>query len=298
MKNYKYLFIAACALMGTCCVSCYQPKESAELESRQISFEQFSVTESLMGRDVIPASRATQADAVQIDHLLVLDVMNGDVVQTVERHDDTTHAALSEPVTLNMDFGTHDVYFLCAVNPWASFSSSELSLTWNAQTSLLNDVWVKHLTLTVDAKTAGNQSVVMDRCVSYIRVVMEDALPANLSTIDVQLVGGSWTYNLAEGAGGTASTVGRLVNVPNNLLGQTGVSTGFFTFVPKNATTAEKLTLVAKNASNQVISSAEVSQVPINVNRYTIFSGSFFSANQGISLSVNSGWDDPVYVSQ
>lgn len=281
----------ACSLLsvGTCLVSCGSDSQSIsfveENQVRTISFDQFSVTSGTIGE-----TRAESAPAT--NYLKVVDVCDGKICNEIDRSKDKDGDVLAA-LTLEMAYGHHDIYFVCSQNSWASFSAENLTLTWEASTANLSDAWGAHVSLDVNASTSANQTVSMDRLVAYLQMVIEDAIPTGVSSFDCKLTGGSWTLNLRSMCGSIAGVVDRKVALPNNIIGTTGVTVGLAVFVPEETTKATSYQFSALDKDDAVVATRTFSNVPIEANHYTTFSGRFFSGVSGFSLSVNDSWGTP-----
>lgn len=292
----KLLTAYAFLMIGVCCVSCYKeshdpikkdvgeivdPENSGtsnggSVKSKLITFGDFSVTKMDMSvNEQMSRSEMSEEDK-PLNHFLVVDVVDGKPVFVHELHEAESHNVLSDPVSIDMAYGKHDVYFLCCENRWANFDSQFLTLEWNADCQILKDVWAKHVALDVNEGTEATRSVKMDRCVSYVRFIIEDAIPVGVSKLRMQVDGGSWTYDLRKRCGAAKSLVVREVNVPGSYVGQSGVSTGIYTFVPANTATASRFDIFALGSDGTAMGSYSVSNVPIKVNRYTPYSGRLF----------------------
>ena len=284
----------ACSFLlgGACLVSCSsrgdEPEVVNESQSRTITFSAFDVTSGSMSDSF--TTRAALAN--EPAYMLVLDVMNGAVQSTLTRSADQGDDVLGN-LSLNLAYGTHDLYFVCSANPWASVDEANLAVTWAASTAVLGDTWGKHLQLEVSASTSASQSITLDRLVAYIRLKITDAIPSGVTTFQTLLAGGSWTLSLPTLSGSVASAVGNTITVPSSKIGETDVTVGLFTFVPEGTTTATSYTFQAFDASGATVATATFSDVPLAVNRYTVYSGKLFSGGVGLSFSTNTDWDTP-----
>jgi len=294
MLFYQPKYIAACALflMGSCCVSCYKStandsdpiidpdggggQESPLSKSKLIVFSDFSVTKMEMAINE-QSSRSVDAEEEKpLNHLLVADVVDDKVVYLYESHNAENHDALSKPVTIDMSYGKHDLYFLCSENLWDEFDLHNLTLQWNADCQILKDVWFKHVALEVTEATDTPRSVKLERCVSYLRFTIDDALPATVKALRLQVDGGSWTYDFRNRCGAAKSLVTREVGVPDSYIGKSGVSTGIYTFVPDDCISASRFDVLALDAAGNTVGSFSATTVPIKVNRYTPYNGTMF----------------------
>lgn len=289
MKLFN-LFIA-CSLLsaGACFVSCGSDSHSKtfveESQVRTITFDQFTVTNGVIGETKAESAPAT-------NYLKVVDVCGGQICNEIDRNKETDADVLAT-LSLEMSYGHHDLYFVCAQNPWDSFSANDLTLTWDSKTAHLSDAWGVHVGLDVNASTPASQSVSMDRLVAYLQMVIEDAIPVGISSFDCTLAGGSWTLNLTNMSGSMAGVVDRKVDLPESKIGATGVTVGLAVFVPEGTTKATSYQFSALDKDGAVVASRIFSNVPIEANHYTTFTGNFFSGESGFQFSVKDSWGTP-----
>lgn len=287
----KVNLVVACSLLSVwpCYVSCGDDSHPQSLveenQSQVITFEPFVVTTGILGE--------TKSETVPVtNYLKVIDLSGGRICQEINRSQQTDTDVLA-PLSLDLSFGHHDLYFVCSSNRWHSYDTNDLLLTWDSSTAQLYDAWGVHLGLDVNASTSVNQSVCMERLVAYLQMVMTDAIPAGVSSFENKLTGGSWTLDLKTMSGAMAGVVGRTVALPADSIGATGVSVGLYTFVPQGTTTAAIYQFSALDKDGGVVATRVFTNVPISANHYTIFSGNVFGSESGFGLSVDGNWGAP-----
>lgn len=285
----KHFSIMVCALVGACLfVSCKSEKsEEIVSESINYTFNGFAVESGLIDE------LFTRAEANY--NLLVVDVKDGSFVQCVSRVQVPMSEALSD-VTLPLSVGSHQIYFLCSSHPWHNFDQSSLLVSWDEQTSPLSDTWSAALDVTVQQGAPQTRSVSLNRVVAYVRTLIEDKLPANLSQFRQILVGGSWSFDLTRQCGDMPSQIIRNTDISSGYIGRDKIGISIYTFVPEGVTTATSYTSTALDADGASIQSMTFTSVPIEVNRYTTYQGSYFSPNNSFELSLETAWGDAVVI--
>lgn len=286
MKHNYRKYLAACALiaMSACCLSCYKsadeaqdedPIVSGDTETRHFTFTDLSVTKNVMPE--YGSSSSSKADESDVNYLMVVDIKDGRVCSLIQRSDPVNHAVMEENVEMYLQDGTHDIYFIASENQWHEYDLEKRIFRWDSQTAILKNVWVKHVELKVDENTDNSKSIKMDRCVGYVRMEIEDALPDDLAGLQLSLDGGSWEYSLDDRAGTEPAIIARNVSVPTSYRGKTGVATGIFTFLPKGSSSAQRFTVSATSSSGLEIARKSFEKIPLQVNRQTTRSAKLFS---------------------
>lgn len=124
MKHKIHFFVvSAVVLLMTACDS----QDVTSLDSSKTREITFSM-ETIQLSGSTPMKAPTRAISAPT-YLLVLDELNGSIVSanTVER----TVDALT-PLTMNLTYGDHTLYFLACKNSYASFNTTDMTESWDA----------------------------------------------------------------------------------------------------------------------------------------------------------------------
>jgi len=285
----KFFSCFCCTLVSaSLLLSCQSDKnEILESDTVNYTFSGFTVESGSL------SEYSTRAESSY--SMLVVDVMDGQYVQSVSRVQVSMSEALAD-VTLPLQVGSHHIYLLCSNRPWHQFNESDLLVSWDEQTSALGDAWTASVNLDVEAGAAKSQSVSLSRAVAFVRVMVEDALPADIAQFRHNLNGGSWTFNLVKQSGDVPAQLVRTSAVPSSYVGQSGVGVGIYTFVPSGATTAAGYTLTALDASGATLQTVSFSDVSLVANRYTTYQGDFFAYSSALKLSLQNDWTDALII--
>ena len=280
MKHKIHFFVvSAVVLLMTACDS--QDVTSLDpSKTREITFSMETI--QLSGSTPMKApTRAISAPT----YLLVLDELNGSIVSanTVERSVD----ALT-PLTLNLTYGDHTLYFLACKNSYASFNTTDMTVSWDADHKL-NYVWVAKKVIHVDESTAAAEAVTLDLAVAQVQVQCNDAFPANTGNMRIQAPTACWTLNLRTLQG----VAGEVVSTANasTFAGQTGMALGLFTFVPASGNIGDMTLTVYNNAATpQALATHTLEDVPVKLGYVSHYTGLFFSRGQSFSFSYENDW--------
>ena len=265
MKIYSF-FVSSMLVCVLGCVSCQEEVIKDAAESYPYTFSGFEVSYG----SIDELTRGIEAESFS---LLAVDVVDDEYVQSVSRLSDPS--ALSS-VTLDLTLGAHKIYFVCAAKPWNSFDEAALMVHWNKQNEL-GETWGAVIDLQVEGAAQEPVDVSLKRIVTYARTQMNDVLPASLSKVGLDLMGGSWSYNLLQQSGGTPSAVSRVISVPSSYIGQQQVIFGIYSFVPEGVTQSPLFTVTAYDATDQVIASHSFENVQMKANQFVLYQGQFFT---------------------
>ena len=229
---------------------------------------------------------ALTADNKAMTDLWVLDYQNGSLVQQL--HQVSTDEDFGEP-TIDLAIGDHHVYFVASRGEGVTLSTADHKLTW---TKPLDTFW-KDYTVSVTNGTASTHTVTLDRVVTKLTVSYIDEIPADIANITV--TPSKWYYGIDYLTGlptDMATDDPHVFNIPSSYIGTSGrVSTNTYGFSSNTEWTAD-ISVVARDADDDIIGQADIIDAPFLVNRVTLYSGNLFVNTGGFSLSLNSIWAD------
>ena len=281
MKHKIYFFVvSAVVLLMTACDS--QDVTSLDpSKTREITFSMETI--QLSGNT--PMRTPTRAVSAPT-YLLVLDELNGSIVSanTVER----TVDALT-PLTMNLTYGDHTLYFLACKNSYASFNTTDMTVTWGGAEHKLNYVWVAKKVIHVDESSAAADAITLDLAVAQVQVQCNDAFPANTGNMRIQAPTACWTLNLRT-LQGVAGEVVSTADASTHA-GKTGRSLALFTFVPASGNIGDMTLTVYNNAATpQVLATHTLEDVPVKLGYISHYTGLFFSHDKSFSFSYENEW--------
>ena len=281
MKHKIYFFVvSAVVLLMTACDS----QDVTSLDSSKTREITFSM-ETIQFDGSTPMRAPTRAISAPT-YLLVLDELNGSIVSanTVER----TVDALT-PLTLNLTYGDHTLYFLACKNSYASFNTTDMTVTWGGAEHKLNYVWVAKKVIHVDESTAAADAITLDLAVAQVQVQCNDAFPANTGNMRIQAPTACWTLNLRtlQGVAGEVVSTADASSFAN----QTEKALALFTFVPASGNIGDMTLTVYNNAATpQVLATHTLEDVPVKLGYVSHYTGLFFSHDKSFSFSYENEW--------
>ena len=145
--------------------------------------------------------------------------------------------------------------------------------------------------VSVVSTSNGNRAVTLDRAVTKLRLIFEDAIPADAATFNI--IPATWYYGWNYVTGepcASASNQAVTVNIPSTSIGVVNESVNVYGF----STSAEWTTDVAlnsKTSGGEVLGSATITAVPLKANRVSEYSGPLFSSGGTMTMSLNTTWD-------
>ena len=289
--------LVSVALATQCFMSCAQEEPETAPVTVRITppdeMDSVTITFSCEGDFVMsqfPALTRGEltADGKQLTDLWVLDYMDGSLAQAAI-HQVSTDADFGTP-TLNLTVGDHHIYFVASrgQNPTLSTDAHTLSFT------RVLDTFYKDLSLNVTATSSGNRAVTLERCVTKLTIVFEDAIPEGAATLN--FTPASWYYALDYLTGNPAAATASqtiTVNIPASNIGQSGIVASIWGFSSTPEWTTD-IALNCKTSADAVLGQATISDVPLKRNRVTTYRGPLFSASDLTSVSLSTEWDTPI----
>jgi hypothetical protein len=228
---------------------------------------------------------ALEADGKAMTDLWVLDYVGGTLVQQV--HQVSTDEDFGTP-TLNLDYGSHHVYFVASRGEGATLSTEEHNIAWAKPL----DTFYKDFQITVSAGTSSAHNVTLERVVTRLRVTVADEIPAGIASITVTPT--TWYYGIDYLTGGPAAaqaSAPRTIAIPDSKVGTTGqTNVSIYGFSSATEWTTD-VSVVARNSSSDVIGTANITDAPFKANRSTNYTGNLFVNAGGFALALSGEWD-------
>ena len=268
----KKLIFAIVALL---CVACSNDDEKTDVKLTK-TFT-FDVAHNYGTRGSL------QGDGGQMTDLWLFDYVDGQLVQTIHQTSDDENFGTP---SISLTYGSHHVYFVASRGDSPVVDTDAHTITW----SNVRDSFWKDEAIDVDASVQTNRSVMLDRVVTRLRVLVKDEVPATLSTIALHI--DNWFYGLDYMTGEAASAAERNsdISVPSSLHGTTGqLSISLYGFSGEDIWTTN-LSMVAKTSGGDVLGQASISNAPFKRNRITIYEGNLFNSAGGIDVGLNTEW--------
>lgn len=273
----KLLMAIALCLMTAACNSEQSEPETAT-PSKAITFD-------CLGDFTFHSfTRSLTADGKDMTDLWILDYMDGSL--HAQFHQSSTDADFGSP-TLDLDYGTHMLYFVASRGAGASVDTDAHTITF---TKILDTFW-QTCTIAVSASSANSRTVSLDRVVTKLRLQFTDAIPSGTATINITPA--TWYYGIdyLDGSPTDAATSQMItINIPASSIGQTE-SANIYGF---SATTewTTNISVNSKNSSGDIIGQAEIIAAPLRRNRVTEFSGPLYDKTRAMTMTLNSTWED------
>ena len=279
------IWLAGIAVMLTACENSsteYENGYNQEQGQKAITFTcqgDFTMTTESMTR------AALEADGKAMTDLWVLDYVGGTLVQQV--HQASTDEDFGTP-TLNLDYGSHRVYFVASRGEGATLSTDGHNIAWTKPL----DTFYKDFQITVTAGTSSAHNVTLERVVTRLRVTVADEIPAGIANITVTPT--TWYYGIDYLTGGPAAaqaSAPRTIAIPDSKVGTTGqTNVSIYGFSSATEWTTD-VSVVARNQTDAVIGTASIEDAPFKANRSTNYTGNLFINAGGFALALSGEWD-------
>ena len=231
-----------------------------------------------------PMTRATLSE-LSLTDVWVFDYVGGQLQATT--HQTASDASFGSP-SLTVDYGDHTFYFVASRGDTPTIDGTTIS--WSKP----SDTFWSSLTMTVAPSTSASQSVTLHRVAARLRVTITDEIPTGLAVLSV--TPSHWYYGLdiTTGEATDDRQTARTVNVPASYVGTTGqLIASFFTISPSAAWSTD-VSLQALKSDNTPMASISVTDVPMQRNHITDYSGTLFGAGRAITIDADDSWGEDI----
>jgi hypothetical protein len=296
MKKLTIMALAVCLM--TACEKPLNLDEPAMANTEQVAVPTDANGEPLptkkftftlkgdFSNDWKPVTRGyLSADGKDLTDVWVLDYMGDQLIQQL--HQTSTDEAFGQPA-MNLAYGNHHVYVIASRSQGAALDTDAHTLTF---TKVL-DTFYKDYEVSVVSTSNGNRAVTLDRVVTKLKLVIEDAIPTGAATLNIAPA--TWYYGINYITGNpvaAASSQPIVINIPANNIGKSGVDASIFGFSTSDEWQTD-VSFNCKKADDTILGTASLSAVPLKANRVSEYTGPLFSAGGAMTLSLNSTWDD------
>lgn len=276
------IWLAGIAVMLAACENDMSNELAVNNDKKAVTFTcqgDFTMSTESMTR------AAMEADGKAMTDLWVLDYVGGQLVQQV--HQASTDEDFGTP-TLNLDYGSHHVYFVASRGEGATLSTAEHNIAWTKPL----DTFYKDFQITVSAGTSSAHNVTLERVATKLTITINDAIVEG--TAYVEITPQTWYYGLDYLTGeptADQTAAPRTINIPSTKAGVTGMTLNIFGLSSTTEWTTD-VTVTAKNQSDAVIGTANIEDAPFKANRVTNYTGNLFVNAGGFALVLSSEWDD------
>jgi hypothetical protein len=229
------------------------------------------------------ATRALEADGVEMTDLWLFDYNEGVLVRTL--HKSQGDVDFDSP-TMLMDYGEHHVYMVASRGKTPSVDGTEI--TWATP----SDTFWKDVAVTVSDGSSSNVAVTLDRVATKMRVTVTDEVPAGVANLVI--TPGIWWYGLdyTTGAAIESRNNERSITVPSSYIGTAGQLTVNIFGMSDSDEWVTDVSIAAKNADGDVLGSVALDDVPFLRNRVTEASGNLFGSSRTFTVSLDVQWLD------
>lgn len=251
-----------------------------------VQVEGFAVSQEDM-----PVTRATAVGSYTNVKALTLAFYKSDGTElykhTQLREDASTYTTFGEfSCTLQMGSYTMVVIGYCGISPFTLTSATVATCT----DTRLQDNFVVTQAVNINSSNAVNLTATLDRVVSRLGVVSTDSRAADAAKIRMSFSGGGRDFNPTTGLATTNTGFANTLTFVE-AVGATVMSASYL-FLASDEQTMN-VTIETLDASDNVLFTKTVNDVPFKRNRTTILTGNVFTAGSNVSsITVNSDWLD------
>ena len=207
--------------------------------------------------------------------------------ETLLKHQTSDDADFGSP-TITANYGEHHFHFVASRG--SEPTQNGTTIMWEKP----SDTFWQNVILNVEPQTANSQAVSLQRVASRLRITITDEIPSTLSSLVVTPSHWYCGIDYTTGEAVDDRQTARTIIVPSSYAGTTGqLTASFFSISPSEAWTTD-ITLTAKASDNSTLSQISISDVPMQRNHITSYSGALFAAGRSISVEADDSWGDDI----
>ena len=265
--------------------------ELTSTETKKFTFTCKGDFSSVDGNVSNGAKKAKKATSYLSDNeqnmtdLWVLDYSGGKLLQQL--HQSSTDEGFGAP-SMMLAYGTHHIYFVASRGTDPTLDTETGEISWGRP----SDTFWTDYEVTVQKTSNGNRAVTLERVATKLTITIADELPEGLSSVNITPTHWYYGLNYTTGAAINDRTQERPVTIPESKIGQTNVSVSIF-----GLSSAEEwqtdVSVSALSSSGISLGSASIAGAPFVRNRVTHYTGSLFSSDTPMTISLESDWLTP-----
>ena len=285
----KFFFVPAVVTMlaGAMLGACSKP-ESADVPEQQDTINvdhpawDDTITITIgFGPGASGSTRGTAEDA-KVSEIWLMDYVGDELKQTIHQvKDDAGFGS----VQLAVVYGSHTLRIVGSAGTGASLEDGVI--TWTKP----GDTFYGSEAVTIAPQGTKNVTLSLSRVSTRLRVSVNDEIPADFASL---CIAATWYYglNIATGEATGAQSAERTSASPASYAGTTGqLTAGFYSLCPADGYSTD-VTITARNSSSEALRSISLSDVPLQRNRVTAYSGEMFQNTRSVSLDFSTDWAD------
>lgn len=286
-KNKQKLTFMLSLLLCMLC-ACSNNEISPEMGEKVVSFRVTNFFQYEMGAPT-RATPVSAKDSKKIKHL-ALGIFNE---QTGKMVNELIIQNLGEDgfgsFTVKLHYGQYRMVFLGYGGDKACIMESPEHISF--VDGYVPQTFLYTTKITIDAKSKLQTNITLRRVVAGFKVVMEDVIPANASTVCFSTTGGGTVLNAMTGLAASKTGRNAVLDVTDDYKGAPDKYATIYLFLSENP---EKMNITTsvKGADDKVIRERLFSDVSLKVNTMTEYKGQFFEEESyGFSISVDEDWE-------
>ena len=233
-----------------------------------------------------PMTRALTSDGKDMTDVWVFDYVGDELKQQV--HQTGEDKDFGQP-TIALPLGEHHLYFVATRSNGATINTEVKTMTF----AKVSDTFWRYMPLTISNGGSANRTVALDRIVTKLRLTFLDAVPYGTASINITPVAWYYGFNYATGNPVAAVSSHEIsIATPASIYGLNEQSASVYGFSSSTEWTTD-LSFNSKNTDGNLIGAATITAAPFVRNRVTEYTGTFWTAGGGMTMSLNAAWDDP-----
>lgn len=225
------------------------------------------------------------ADGTEMTDLWVYDYVDGKCKQSVALT--PLSPDWGEP-SLTLALGEHHIYFVASRGDDPEENENEGTITWGTP----KDTFLGDLELTVSGGNVGARMVTLHRVATKMKVAVMDVVPEGTATLTVTPEKWYFGINYLTGEAVSEQKKERTVNVPSAYIGTSRKLVASFFGISNEEEWVTDVAVKAEKSDGTVLGSVTIKDAPFKRNRVSEFSGSLFSGQSTMDVTLDGEWSE------
>ena len=224
-------------------------------------------------------TRATLQE-LNITDLWLFDYVGDELKQTIHKTEGF------DALTLSMDYGEHRLCFVASRGTDPTVTAPTIS--WEKP----SDTFWATLTMDVQPASSGEQSVMMKRVATRLRIGITDEITAQMARLEVEPA--TWYYgmNVRTGEGTDVRQQMRSVAIPSSYVGTTGQVSALFFGLSPSIDWQTDIDVKMIGSDESVLGHVTLPSAHFAQNLTSIYSGGIIGAGKNFTITVDDTWND------
>jgi len=268
-------------------ISCTNEQE-ALINNDDTQMATINLNVSQFEKSPFDADTRAEVEASKVVSKLSLKIFSSDnqvVIDTAKVRQSTSDTEFGR-FELKIPYGTYTMVIIGHNNSEEASIGSTSSVTFSSNT--VSDTFYAYESITVNKDSQKSLDVVLKRAVARFRITPTDVFPDNIQDITIKLEGGGVSLNPSTGLAISKQVQEKTITATSAAGTTTFVNT--YAFMSSTDEESFTITVTAHDTNGSIINERIFTNVKMQRNYSTNYTGSFFSDKEAWSITIDSDY--------